>query len=209
MGDLSAERIDEFLGSRRASGCTWLITREGLMPLLELLTDPGGTAGCGGTDRRVRRSTRFSRRSPPLPAGGTRVGGYDRGCIRVPGWRFVVGCAPSGKLDEVRTSDVTRAIPGRVRLFVGQRGAELRRGPAGVSAVLRDRGTGAGGPVAAALSVSGRRSWPLPRGISRADAAALLARVIGARRRAARLRGPRHAAAAGAAAQRGGRLEAG
>ena len=41
VGDLADARIQEFLDSRRARGCTWLITREGLIPLLELLAEQG------------------------------------------------------------------------------------------------------------------------------------------------------------------------
>src|SRR5215469_7709493 len=41
VGDLTDARIQEFLDSRRARGCTWLITREGLIPLLELLREVG------------------------------------------------------------------------------------------------------------------------------------------------------------------------
>ena len=42
VADLTDERVEEFLASRRARGCTWSVSRRALTPLLGLLAELGG-----------------------------------------------------------------------------------------------------------------------------------------------------------------------
>ena len=195
--DLSEQRIDEFLESRRASGCPWLITREGLKPLLELLRELGVLPA-----------------PPPAPAdspAGVLLARFHRYLLEERGLvastadayvcrasRFVVGCAPNGQLDAVTTGDVTRAIVAEsaslsveaAQYFVTALRAFLR--------FCSMEGLVAADLSAAALAVTGRRRSSLPKGISSSDAKALLSssdRLDG--HRAARLCGHLPAAPAG------------
>ncbi|MBV9326971.1 MAG: hypothetical protein JO352_24720 [Chloroflexi bacterium] len=92
--DLTDARIQEFLDSRRATGCTWLITREGLMPLLELLTDlealpaPDVPVAGSSIDVLLARFHRYLLEERGLAA--TTADAYVNRARR-----FVVGCAPT------------------------------------------------------------------------------------------------------------------
>jgi hypothetical protein len=102
VGDLTNARVQQFLDSRRARGCTWLIAREGLMPLLELLADQGVLPApdvpvvVSPVDVLLARFRRYL-----LEERGLAATTADAYVFRAR--RFVVAYAPSGQLDEVRT----------------------------------------------------------------------------------------------------------
>lgn len=170
--DLTEQRVDEFLVARRASGYRGLISRRGLVPLLELL------AGLGQLP-------------PPVPAALSPVEAvlaqfYDylvgERALRVStakayvlrAGRFMAVHAQDGRLDQVTAADVSRAVVevsasmsvGSTQMYVAALRSLLRFGyvkglmPADVSG--------------AALSATGRRSPALPRAIPRTQAQLLL-----------------------------------
>ena len=82
VADLTDARIQEFWTRvARRVATTWLITREALMPLLELLKD---LEALPAPDVPVAGSSvdHLLGPVPPLLAGGTRFGSHDRGRIR-------------------------------------------------------------------------------------------------------------------------------
>ena len=173
LGELTDARVQEFLDSRRAKGCTWLITREGLMPLLELLRDlealpaPEVPVVDSPVDVLLARFHRYLLEERGLAATTAEAYVYRAR-------RFVAGCAPTGDLSDVRTSDVTRAILAEsVSLSVGA----AQYFVAALRSFLRFcsmEGLLATDLSAAALAVTGRRRSYLPKGISSSDAKALL-----------------------------------
>jgi site-specific recombinase XerD len=150
-----------------------LITREGLMPLLELLTDlealpaPDVPVAGSSVDVLLARFHRYLLEERGLAA--TTADAYVNRARR-----FVVGCAPTGKLDDVSTGDVTRAIlaestslsVGAAQFFVAALRSFLR--------FCSMEGLVATDLSAAALAVTGRRRSFLPKGITSSDAKALL-----------------------------------
>jgi integrase/recombinase XerD len=173
VADLTDARIQEFLDSRRATGCTWLVTREGLMPLLELLRDlealpaPDVPVAGSSVDLLLARFHRYLLEERGLVA--TTADAYVNRARR-----FVVGCAPTGQLHEVSTGDVTRAIlaestslsVGAAQFFVAALRSFLR--------FCSMEGLVAPDLSAAALAVTGRRRSFSPKGINSSDAKALL-----------------------------------
>jgi integrase/recombinase XerD len=173
VDDLTDARIQEFLDSRRATGCTWLITREGLMPLLELLRElealpaPDGPVAGSSVDVLLARFHRYLLEERGLAA--TTADAYVNRARR-----FVVGCAPTGQLHDVSTRDVTRAIlaestslsVGAAQFFVAALRSFLR--------FCTKEALVATDLSAAALAVTGRRRSLLPKGISSSDATGLL-----------------------------------
>ncbi len=173
VGDLTDVRIQAFLHARRARGCTWSITREALLPLLELLRELGALPAPepAVTDSPVEvLLARF--RCYLLEERGLAAATADAYIFRAR--RFLVGCASTGQLDQVRTADVTRAVlmesvslsVGAAQFFVAALRSFLR--------FCRMEGLVAVDLSAAALSVTGRLRSSLPRGISSTDARALL-----------------------------------
>jgi integrase/recombinase XerD len=109
VGDVSDARIQAFLQSRRARGCTWSITREALMPLLELFKElgilpppepPAADSPLGVLLARFRRYL--------LEERGLAATTADAYAFRAR--RFLVECAPTGQLGDVNAGDVTRAV---------------------------------------------------------------------------------------------------
>jgi len=173
VGDLTDARIQAFLQSRRARGCTWSITREALRPLLELLRElealppPEIPVADSPVDVILARFRRYL-----LEERGLAATTADAYVYRAR--RFVVGCAPTGQLDNVSTDDVTRAVlaesgslsVGAAQHFIAALRSFLR--------FCRMEGLVAADLSAAALRVTGRRRSTLPQGISSSDARALL-----------------------------------
>jgi site-specific recombinase XerD len=173
VGELTDARVQEFLDSRRARGCTWLMTREGLIPLLELLAEQGVLPA---PELRVVESSvdvlLANFRGYLLEERGLVASTADAYVLRAR--RFVAGCAPTGHLHDVCTSDVTRAIlaestslsVGAAQFFVAALRSFLR--------FCSMEGLVTTDLSAAALAVTGRRRSSLPKGISPTDANALL-----------------------------------
>ncbi len=170
--DLTVERLDEFLAPRRASkghrGCSL----QGLVALLSVLIERGV----------------LNERSAPPPSGDevtlARFGAYllsERGLAACTAEayvrrarRFLEGLAPSCGLAALTAADVTEAVQREaMRLSVGS----TQYFVAGLRSFLRfcfvDGLIGTDLSLAA-LAVTGRRQSSLPRGISGADATALL-----------------------------------
>jgi integrase/recombinase XerD len=173
VDDLTDARIQAFLQSRRARGCTWSITREALMPLLELLGElgtlppPRPPVADSPVDVLLARFRRYL-----LEERGLAASTADAYVYRAR--RFLVGCAPTGQLEHVSTADVTRAVlmesvslsVGAAQFFVAALRSFLR--------FCRMEGLVVADLSAAALAVTGRRRSSLPQGISSSDARALL-----------------------------------
>jgi integrase/recombinase XerD len=173
VGDLTDARIGAFLQSRRARGCTWSITREALMPLLELLSELGALpppeppVSDSPVDVLLARFRRYL-----LEERGLAATTADAYVYRAR--RFLVGCASTGQLDHVSTADVTRAVllesvslsVGAAQFFVAALRSFLR--------YCRMEGLVVADLSAAALAVTGRRRSSLPHGISSSDARALV-----------------------------------
>jgi site-specific recombinase XerD len=171
---VSEERIGEFLGFQRAAGrhrAQW--SRPGLLCLLDLL----------------RRSGRAAAAQPPGPFSAQDMllasfGVYlaaERGLAAgtIHGYlghasRFLDGFAPPGGLAAVTAGDVTAAVlaeAGRVSV------SAVQFFICGLRSFLRfcsAEGLAPADLSPAVLSMTGRRRAALPRGISQADAAALL-----------------------------------
>ena len=171
--DLTDDRIEEFFASRRARGCTWLVTRLALEPLLELLAElkalPASEPPAAGSaaDVVLARFHRYLLDERGL-ASSTACAYVFRAR------RFVAGCAHGAQLDALTTADVTRAIlaesaslsVGAAQYFVAALRSFLR--------FCSFEGLVATDLSAAALAVTGRRRSSLPNGISPQDAQALM-----------------------------------
>ena len=173
VNDLTDARIQEFFESRRMAGCTWLITRQALMPLLELLTDlvvlPASEPPPGQSPVDVLL-TRFHRYL--LDERGLVVSTAEAYVFRAR--RFLSRCAPAGYLGALTAADVTRAVlaestsvsVGSAQFFVAALRSFLR--------FCSMEGLVVADLSGAALAVTGRRRSALPKGISSSDAKALL-----------------------------------
>jgi integrase/recombinase XerD len=173
--DLSAERVKEFLTHQRSLGCDrsrW--SRPGLVCLVEVLR----SLGVVGPE-------------PPGPAASAEellLGSFERyllverglapGTVR--GYvnqarRFLAGLDPAARLDSVTAAEVTSAV---LRASAAVSVATTQNFVAGLKSFLRFcfvEGLVAVDLSEAALAITGRRRSSLPRGISPADAQALLA----------------------------------
>jgi integrase/recombinase XerD len=171
--DLTAQRLDEYLAWRHAERFAWSCTHRGLAPLLELL------AGQGALPQDD---------PPPQPsAAQALLASFQRYLVGERGLasstahayvqraaRFLAACAPDGSVEGLCAADITRAVlaesaalsVGSAQFFVTALRSFLRfcwtQGLVGT-----DLST-------AAMTVTGRRYSSLPKGISRADAEALL-----------------------------------
>ena len=173
-GELTGERVDEFLASQRAGGhhrAAW--SRPGLLCLLEVLRSLGVLAAetppraDSPTDVLLASFERYLLTERGLAAGTVR--GYVRHARR-----FVDGLSPSGRLARCAAGDVTGAVL-RESTAVSVSAAQFF--VAGLRSFLRYcfiEGMVEVDLSRAALSLTGRRRSSLPRGISKADARALL-----------------------------------
>jgi len=173
-GDLTGGQIEEFLAWQRRVGRhrgQW--SRPGLICLQEVLRGLGVPAleqpepAGSPTDRLLASFERYLLLERGLAAGT--VGGYLTHARR-----FLDGLG-SAELDGLTAADVTGAVLGKAGSGVSVSAAQYF--VSALRAFLRFcflEGLVEADLSQAALTVGGRRSSPLPRGISRADARALL-----------------------------------
>lgn len=172
--DLSGERVDEFLVWQRAGGrhrSEW--SRPGLVCLLEVLRGLGVIAeelvpAGSPTDLLLASFERYLLAERGLAVGT--AGGYV-----TQGRRFLDGLAPGCELAGLTAGDVTGAVLVKVASGVSVSAAQCF--VCGLRAFLRFcfvEGLVKADLSPAALVVRGGRRSSLPRGISKADARALL-----------------------------------
>ena len=173
-GDLTSGRIEEFLAWQRAGGrhrAQW--SRPGLICLQEVLRGLGVLAleqrepASSSTDRLLARFERYLRLERGLAAGT--VGGYVTHARA-----FLAGLEPAG-LAGLSAAEVTGAVLDKAGSGVSVSVAQYF--VSALRAFLRFcfiEGLVEADLAQAALTVGGRRSSPLPRGIGRADARTLL-----------------------------------
>lgn len=171
--DLTAARVEEYLGQRRAEGYASFRSQTSLMPLLDVLAAAGAPLGgpvvASGSPVEVLLAgyARYLRQERGLAASTTAA-------YVLRARRFVNGYGHGADLREVDTAVVTSAVlreasrvsAGSAQFFVVALRSFLRfchlSGVIGIDL------------SAASLPVTGRRRSVLPQGISRADARALL-----------------------------------
>jgi integrase/recombinase XerD len=171
--DLTRGQVERYVEARRAEGRTSGLSPRSLDPILEMLTDVGALTPeepAGPVSEEERLLAAFGRHllCERALTGSTAAAyvAYAR--------RFLAGRAGRG-LDGVTAADVTGAVlaeAGAVSASSAQYFVVALR------AFLRFcflDGLVEADLAGAALAVTGRRRFPLPRGISRADAIALLA----------------------------------
>ena len=172
-GELTDERIGEYLHARRAAGYTGLISPRGTAPLVDFLREvrvfpAAQPVAPGSAIDLVLASFRHYLLTERGLASSTAEAYVDRA------GRFLAGCAPDGDLSRVTAGDVTRAVVGEsAALSVGS----AQYFVAALRSFLRFcqvEGLTAANLSASALAVTGRRGSSLPNGISPSDAQALL-----------------------------------
>ena len=173
VGDLTSERVEEFLAQRRADGRASFGARASLSQLLDclggcgapLLVDP--TAQSSDIDVLLAGFACYLRQERALAASTTTA-------YVLRAQRLVAGYGHGADLAGLGSGDVTRAVlreadrvsVGAVQFFVVALRSFLRYGY--LTGLIRTDLSGA------ALPVTGRRRSTLPQGISPADARALL-----------------------------------
>ena len=207
--DLTRGQVERYVAARRAEGRTSGLSPRSLDPILAMLTDAGVLTPeepAGPVSEEERLLAAFERHL--LCERG--LTGSTAAAYVAYARRFLAGRAGGG-LDGLDRG-------GRHRARCSPRPSAVSAGSAQYFVVaLRSflrfcflEGLIEADLSGAALAVTGRRRSPLPRGISRADAQALLAACDRRRRdRAPRLRGAAAPAAAGPARRRGRRAAAG
>ena len=174
LGDLTSARVDEYLARRRADGYSSYCSRASLRQLLDVL------AGCGAP--LLVEPAPSGSQVDALLAGFAGYLRQERGLVAstttayvLRARRFVTGRGHGGDLAGLGSSDVTRAVlreadtvsAGSAQFFVVALRSFLRYGY-----LTRVIGTDLSG---ASLPVTGRRRSVMPKGISAAEARALLA----------------------------------
>lgn len=171
--DLTGARVDEFFCERRAAGYASLCSRASMALLLEVLVSHGARLGeeptepASDVDALLARFSRFLGEERGL-ASSTAAAYVLRAR------RFLTECIGDTPLHKVGTAQVTRAVlresaavsAGSAQFFVVALRSFLR--------YCHLAGLIETDLSAAAMPVTGRRHSRLPRGISRADARALL-----------------------------------
>ena len=173
VAELTEVRVEEYLQARRTAGYTQHYTRRGLAPLLEFLAAHG-----------VRPAEQAT---PAGSAARALLGSFERYLLAERGLsvstasayvaragRFLDGYTVDRQIGAVTAADITRAVAeeagrvsvGSVQYFVAALRAFLR--------FCHIEGLVAADLSAAALTVTGRRSSLLPKGISSSEATALL-----------------------------------
>lgn len=175
-GDLTNQRVEEYLRARRAAGRTAALSRRGVEPVLEVLAAlgvlPTGEAvpPAPGSPVEVILASFRSYLVGERGLGWSTVDFYVRSARRFLSWS-----APGGDLGGLRARDVTGAVA-RESERVSASSAQYF--VCGLRAFLRFcfvEGLTGRELSAAALAVTGRRRSPLPQGIAQADVEALLA----------------------------------
>jgi integrase/recombinase XerD len=171
--DLSRERVEEYLEQRRGGGYTGFCSRRSLMPMLAtlaslgLLPDEESAAPASRIDALLTGFSRYLREERGLAP--CTVQAYVARARR-----FLTDYSDDGDLRGLRSADVSGAVlrqsavvsAGSVQYFVAALRSLLRYGH--VAGLIEADLSGA------ALPATGRRRSPLPKGISPADARALL-----------------------------------
>ena len=171
--DLSRERAREFTAARRAAGRPSGRSLRSLAPVLAAL-DGAGVLAPGFAGRAGVGAGAVAGRVRGVPAVRAGAGGRDGERLCRPGAPFP-GRARGGSLDGLTAADVTAAVlaeaetvsAGSAQYFVAALRAFLR--------FCYLDGHTAADLAWAAQAVTGRRRSALPKGISRAEARALLA----------------------------------
>jgi len=174
VGELNGERVEEFLDSQRAGGrhrAGW--SRPGLLLLLEVLRGLGVVAAerpavaDSPTGVLLAAFERFLLAERGLAAGTVR--GYVRHAHR-----FLVGLSPASGLAGLAAAQVTGAV---LRESAATSVSATQFFVAGLRSFLRFcfiEGLAEVDLSQAALAVTGRRRSSVPKGITKADARALL-----------------------------------
>lgn len=175
VAGLSIERLEQFREARRAHGGGGGCSLQGLMLLLEVLRGLGvleaessASVDSTPTEQLLASFAEYLLRERGL-AAGTAIAyvGYAR--------RFLAGLAGGGELSGVTAGEVTGAV---LRESVVVSASSAQYFVTALRSFLRFcliEGLVEADLSAAALTVTGRRRSSLPMGISRTDAAALLA----------------------------------
>jgi integrase/recombinase XerD len=174
VAEVSGVRVEEFVAVQRASGCDrHSLSRPGLRCLLDVLRGLGVLAAeepavaASPTDVLLARFERYLIAERGLAAGTVAL---SLACVR----RFVDGLAADRRLADLAAGDVTAAVLRESEIVSV---SATQNFVSGLRAFLRFcfiEGLVGSDVSRAALLVRGRSSLPLPRGISRADARALL-----------------------------------
>ncbi len=173
VAGLGREQVERYLTARRAEGRTSGFSPRSVDPILAVLTDAGALAPeppAGPASEEERLLAAFERHL----LGERALTGSTAAAYVAYARRFLAGRAGCG-LGGLTTADVTGAVlaeaeavsSGSAQYFVVALRAFLR--------FCFLEGLVEADLAGAALAVTGRRRFPLPRGISRADARALLA----------------------------------
>ena len=171
--DLTEERIQEYLRGRRAEGHDWEISRQALRPILDLMADrgmlppPSQAPPADGVEALLARFLRYLLEERGLVA--STAAAYVR---RVR--RFLQSRAPDGDVRQLSAADVPDAIRTE---SAGLAVATTQSFVSVVRSFLRFchlEGLTDADLSAAALSITGRRHSPLPRGLPRSDVSAML-----------------------------------
>jgi integrase/recombinase XerD len=171
--DLSRGQVERYVAARRAEGRTSGLSPRSLDPILGMLTDAGALTPeepAGPVSKEERLLAAFERHllCERALTGSTAAAyvAYAR--------RFLAGRA-GRRLDGVTAADVTGAVLAEAEAVSA---SSAQYFVVALRAFLRFcflDGLVEADLAGAALAVTGRRRFPLPRGISRADARALLA----------------------------------
>ena len=178
LSGLDGLQAERFLADLRASGRQQPKTMAGLRPLLGYLDGlgllppaspaPPPDAACALVTA-FAQYLRAERGLAPMT-----VASYSSRASR-----FVARFAPDGDVSRISAGDVTRMV-------LDERNARSAGAAQHYACALRAftrfcylRGLAGSDPAAAALPVTGRRHWPLPRGVTADQAAALLAACCG------------------------------
>lgn len=174
VAELSDERVEEFLACQRAVGChrgSW--SRPGLRCLLELLRGLGAVNSEGPVVVTSLMEVLLASFEGHLFAERGLAAGTVRGYVRH-ARRFLDGLSPSGGLARVTAGKVTEAV---LRESAAVSVSATQFFIAGLRSFLRFcfiEGLVEVDLSQAALPATGRRHSLLPRGITKADAGALL-----------------------------------
>jgi site-specific recombinase XerD len=170
--DLTRGQVERYVAARRAGGRTSGLSPRSLDPILGMLTDvgalaPEGPAGPVSEEERLLAAFERHLLCERALTGSTAAAyvGYAR--------RFLAGRAGRG-LDGVTAADITGAVLAEAEAVSA---SSAQYFVVALRAFLRFcflDGLVEVDLAGAALAVTGRRRFPLPRGISRADARALL-----------------------------------
>jgi integrase/recombinase XerD len=173
VGDLTEERVQEYLRERRAEGHVWEISMRALKPLLELLASRGMLPPAVKVQPTDSLQVLLARFLGYLVEERGLVASTAVGYVRDTR-RFLGSLAPNGNVGQLTAADIPHAIRAET---VGLSVATVQGFVSTVRSFLRFchlEGLTDVDLSTAALSMTGRRHSPLPRGIPRAHISAML-----------------------------------